>query len=560
MSTEKDHVLASSISIDASTADNNKPKLLKNYKWWSLLGIAFSLTNSWLGVSTSLVVGLSSGGPVLIIYGLIIAVFFTLMCGYSLCEFAYMLPNSSGSSFWVLKLLEDKNRSGRIEEEEQANNDRSEEITLEDDEQKMIDSHRATIQRASSIGQIRLSLTVGLINYFGSIFTTASVCSSLGYSILGAYSLYHPDYEQKRWHVFVIYECLNVFIGTMNCWGRMLPALSQAGLYSSLISYCLTFIVSLACRSFRKKPWPSATFIFKDFENTTGWSSAALSFIVGLINPLWAFAGIDSATHMVDEVGQVAAATLVPRAIMGTIVIGFITSFTYAIGMFYCITDSDSVISSILPIIEIYYQATGNKALAVFLQSCCILTGTFCGIASGTWQSRILWSIGRDYSVIMDNFSNEGERSIVQQFFKRVALIHPHLRVPFSSILISHVFVAIIGCVLIGSTTAFNAIITACICLLLLSYAIPSVILLIRGKRRFYDRIAAESCSPHAKKIKCGIMSYIPNILTICWTIFCVIFLSFPYELPVSSSNMNYVSAAYGGVAVIVFTIVIYAF
>lgn len=560
MSIEKDRVIASNVSINGSTTDSNKPKLLKNFRWWSLLGIAFSLTNSWLGVSTSLVVGLSSGGPVLIIYGLIIAVFFTLMCGYSLCEFTYMLPNSSGSSFWVLKLLEDENCVADIDEEEQVKDKDVQEIILEDDEQKIIDNHKSTIQRASSIGQIRLSLIVGLINYFGSIFTTASVCSSLGYSILGAYSLYHPHYEPKLWHIFLIYESLNVIIGTMNCWGKILPALSQAGLYFSLISYCLTFTVSLACRSFRKKPWPSTTFIFKDFKNTTGWSSTVLSFIVGLINPLWAFAGIDSATHMVDEVGQVAAATLVPKAIMGTIVIGFVTSFTYAIGMFYCITDSDSVISSILPIIEIYYQATGNKALAVFLQSCCILTGMFCGIASGTWQSRILWSIGKDYSMIMDNFGNKRERPIVKYFFRQVSLVHPRLRVPLSSILISHVFVAIIGCVLLGSTTAFNAIITACICLLLLSYAIPSVILLIKGKRSFYDRIAAELCIPHAKKLKCGIMSYIPNVLTICWTIFCFIFLSFPYVLPVSSSNMNYVSAAYGGVAVIVITIVMYAF
>lgn len=74
-------------------------------------------------------------------------------------------------------------------------------------------------------------------------------------------------------------------------------------------------------------------------------------FIVGLFNPLWAFAGICSATHMVDEVGHAAAAALVPKDIMGTIIIGFITSFTYAIGTFYCITDPDAVISAILSII-----------------------------------------------------------------------------------------------------------------------------------------------------------------------------------------------------------------
>lgn len=555
MSGQKKPSLTSSISISTQITENDGNTLLKNYRWWSLLGIAFSLTNSWLGVSSSLVVGLYSGGPVLIVYGLIIAVFFTLMCGYTLSEFASALPNSSGSSFWVLKLLE-RNETADDTTTVKQTGDASD----KEEEQKIITSQQDSLERPIPISHIRVSLTVGLINYFGAIFTTSSICSSLGYSILGCYSLFHPNYESKRWHVFIIYECLNVIIGSLNCWAEILPILSQAGLFSSLITYCLTFIVSLACRSFRKEPWPSTAYIFKDFKSTSGWSSSGMSFIVGLVNPLWAFAGIDSATHMVDEVGHVAAVTLVPKAIMGTIIIGFITSFTYAIGMFYCITDSDSVISAILPIIEIYYQATGNKGLAVFLQSCCIITGLFCGIASGTWQSRIIWSIGKDYNTIIGSSFGDKKGRTIQRLFGRLALIHPFLRVPHWSVFISHLFVAIIGCVLVGSTTAFNAIITACICLLLISYAIPTVILLCKGKRKFYERIALEVPLSCTKKIHCGILSCIPNVLTVCWCIFCLIFLSFPYELPVSSTNMNYVSAAYGGVGCVVAIIVLYIF
>ncbi|QLG72276.1 hypothetical protein HG535_0C06310 [Zygotorulaspora mrakii] len=552
MSVDKNTPSIKSISITATNEKADKPALLKNFKWLSLFGIAFSLTNSWLGVSSSLVVGLSSGGPVLIVYGLIVAVFFAFMCGYSLSEFASVLPSSSGSSFWVLKLMEDAD-----ENETEGSQDQ---IYSDDKDQVLKLYNENTVQSVSSVSQARVSLTVGLINYFGSIFTTSSICSSLGYSVLGAYSLYHVDYEPKNWHVFVIYEVFNIIMCVMNSWGKILPFISQAGLYCSLLTYCLTFIITLACRSSQSQPWPAAESIFKDFNNTTGWSSSGISFIVGLVNPLWAFAGIDSATHMVDEVGHVAALSLVPKAIMATIFVGFITSFSYAIAMFFCITDSDRVVGSILPIIEIYYQATENRALAVFLQSCCILTGTLCGVASGTWQSRILWSIGRDYSVIIEKFSDKEEPSLVQRLFNLFAFIHPCLRVPIWSMLISHFFVAAIGCVIIGSTTAFNAIISACICLLLLSYAIPTLILLIKGKRRFYQKVSNQLDLPFTRRLRCSILSYIPNLLTICWTIFSFIFFSFPYELPVSSSNMNYVSAAYGGVALVVCSVVIWAF
>jgi len=44
----------------------------RNYSVWSVLGVGFSLTNSWFGISAALVTGINSGGPVLIIYGIIL--------------------------------------------------------------------------------------------------------------------------------------------------------------------------------------------------------------------------------------------------------------------------------------------------------------------------------------------------------------------------------------------------------------------------------------------------------------------------------------------------------
>lgn len=543
-----------SVSAKSIVPTESSTKLLKNFSWWSLIGISFSLTNSWLGVSSSLVVGLYSGGPLLIIYGLIIGLFFTFMCGWSLSEFSSLLPNSSGSSFWVLKMLE---KNDDIEDNHNINI-KSDSHSC-DDELKLEKYCAVSSVKVTSNWQRSVALTVGLINYFGAVFTTASVCSSLSLNFLGVYSLVHPAYEIKHWHVFLTYEILNVFFTTFNCWSKWLPAISQFGLYMSMFSFGLTFVISLVCRSNDKvTPWPTKSSIFSEFSNTTGWSSSGMAFIVGLINPLWAFAGIDSATHMVDEVGHSTSRTLVPRAIIGTVLLGFVTSFTYSIGMFYCITDTKSVVESILPILQIYYQATGNRNLSIFLQCCCITSGVVCGIASGTWQSRILWSISRDF----ENIDTNKPRPVFRYFCKRFGHVNSLLKVPLTSHLFSQAIVAIIGCIFMGSTTAFNAIITACITLLLLSYAIPcSILLVVVGKRQFYRRIGQEldelklstSSIFHSKNAWFG---YIANGLTIAWALFCLIFLSFPYTLPVSAGNMNYVSVVYGAIALVISVIV----
>lgn len=530
------------------------------FNWLSLLGIAFSLTSSWLGVSSSLVAGLYSGGPVLIIYGLVIGVVFTLMCGLSLCEFSSILPNASGVCFWVLKLLSEPLDADCVEkevldEEQYALNevtggepllDQLEEPVLE----AYCDPGNLLITKK---WKKDLGIMTGLINYAGAIFTSASICASLALSILGVFSLMHSNYELRHWNVFLTYELLNVAMALVACWDTWLPAISQFGLGVSVVSYLLTLLISIISRSFNdSKSWPSGKEVFGEFQNTTGWSSSGMAFIVGLINPLWAYAGIDSATHMVDDVGYSASRKLVPRVIIVTVVLGFLTAFPYAIVMFFCITDSSEVVSSILPILQIYYQATGSKHLSAFMQSCCIITGFVCGVSSSTWQNRILWSVSRTYQLIeLDEMNPKKAKALL-----KVASINTTLRVPLYAHLLSHLFVAIIGCIFMGSSTAFNAIISACISILLLSYAIPCIIMVfVVGKKKFYSRIAEErrSFGLHQEIDQNRANWYlVPNILTICWSIFCLIFLSFPYVIPVDSSNMNYVSVVYGAVAIVI--------
>jgi len=71
------------VSHDAETARNSSidPDALKlaemgytqdmsrNFSVWSVLGVGFSLTNSWFGISAAMITGINSGGPLLIIYG-----------------------------------------------------------------------------------------------------------------------------------------------------------------------------------------------------------------------------------------------------------------------------------------------------------------------------------------------------------------------------------------------------------------------------------------------------------------------------------------------------------
>ena len=64
-------------------------------------------------------------------------------------------------------------------------------------------------------------------------------------------------------------------------------------------------------------------------------------FIVGLINTNWAFACLDSATHLAEEV--LAPERTIPIAIMGTVGIGFVTAWLFAVSMFFSVGSFDEI-------------------------------------------------------------------------------------------------------------------------------------------------------------------------------------------------------------------------
>lgn len=77
--------------------------------------------------------------------------------------------------------------------------------------------------------------------------------------------------------------------------------------------------------------------------------------------------GFDSVIHMSDEVKQ--AHTQVPRSIIFSVVMNCLMQLLYMITVLFTIGDVDRASASPLPIIEVYYQATGFKAATNFFMS-----------------------------------------------------------------------------------------------------------------------------------------------------------------------------------------------
>lgn len=84
--------------------------------------------------------------------------------------------------------------------------------------------------------------------------------------------------------------------------------------------------------------------MWREFVNTSGWSSDGVVFLTGLVNPNFIFSGLDGAIHLAEECTN--AAVAVPRALVSTVVIGFVTALVFAIAMCYSYHDFAAVLAS----------------------------------------------------------------------------------------------------------------------------------------------------------------------------------------------------------------------
>jgi choline transport protein len=130
--------------------------------------------------------------------------------------------------------------------------------------------------------------------------------------------------------------------------------------------------------------------------------------------------------------------------------------------------------------------------------------------------SRLTWSFARDNALIGSHWLGQ---------------IHPRFGVPVWALLFNSAVIFIIGCVYLGSTTAFNAMIATGLILQQISYAIPAVLIMYRRRSTKF--------LPKNRSFRLGHFGWLANILTVVMAIIATVFYNFPTIMPVTPSNMS---------------------
>ncbi|KAK8100160.1 hypothetical protein PG999_010534 [Apiospora kogelbergensis] len=351
----------------------------------------------------------------------------------------------------------------------------------------------------------------GWWNYLAWVLGAASMASIFANTVVQMYAANHAGFEARPWHVFVTYIVATWLACALVCCANgAMPHLNTFGIFAVLVGFFVTVIVVTVMPGRDGRP-PHATssFVWTEWSAALGYPDGFV-FVAGMLN--------GASPHPERNV---------PIAISLQFSIGVTTGFCYLVAIMYAIHNYDALFESSYPIAEIYRQATGSAAGAIGLLAIIMVCIGLTVVGLYMTAGRTLWTLARDGAT---------------PFAGRLAHISPRFGVPIASTVASACLVTVLGCIYVGSSTAFNAFVGSFILLIMSSYLAAILPNLLTGRRHI-------RYGPFRLR---GWLGFAVNGVACAYMLVWFVIYSFPYALPTDAKSMNYASLIWGGLTLLV--------
>ncbi|KAJ5806349.1 uncharacterized protein N7503_003951 [Penicillium pulvis] len=405
------------LADDQALARLGKKQVLKRrFGFYSIIGFAMAELITWETVLTLFYESYENGGSAGAFYGYIIACLSTLSTYTVIAELASMAPIAGGQYYWVYMLAP---------------------------------------MRWKKV----CSYLIGWLTSLAWIATVATETIFLGTMIEGLVTLNNPEFAQQRWQNTLLAWAsvaatffINVVIP------NVLPRFEIVILILHLAGF-----IGITATLLAMSPKKSAHFVFHTKLNEGGWPTQGLSYCVGFIGNVATFVGADASVHMAEEVAN--AATVIPQAIITGMTLNSLLGFSMMLTILFCLGDVKSVLDSAtgFPFIQIFYNSTNSYAGASVMTALIIVLTMACSIGITATASRMTWSFARDHGFPFSHYLKK---------------VNKRTQVPLVSVSVVCGLACALTLIYIGSTTAFNDVISLTVTGFYCTYFLPSAFLL----------------------------------------------------------------------------------
>jgi amino acid permease (GABA permease) len=391
-------------------------KLSRRLTWFDNFAVSFTIINIIAGVFTGFGLGFVAGGPRTLVWGWIVVSLLILFVGMAMAEVCSAYPTSGALYYWAAKLAKRHNAAW--------------------------------------------SWFTGWLNFAGQIAGTAATDFAAANFINLLAALEWPSYSPTKFTTLGIFAVILLIHALLNTY-----TVKLVGLFNRISVWWLLFgaLIIVGVLVFKPSHHQSASFVFTQFENGTGFSSGLYATMIGLLSISWVFTGFDASAHMTEETSK--AAISAPRGIVRSIAYSGIGGFFLLLSVLWAVQNYSAESSAGVPSAQIVLDAVGGSLAKVLLL---IVIGAllFCGMANLTSNSRQIFAFSRDGAIPGSKLWHS---------------VNPRTGTPVKSVWFAAVGAFILVLPSLWSSVAFYAVVSVNVIGLFGSYAIPIFLRLRRG-------------------------------------------------------------------------------
>ncbi|KAH7039723.1 amino acid/polyamine transporter I [Microdochium trichocladiopsis] len=464
--------------------------LTRKFSLVSMLALAFCVLGTWSTFAQGLSSGLENGGPISILWGLVLVLVCNICIAVSLGEMCSSMPTALGQAYWVSRLLEGR-RGGRL-----------------------------------------LSYTCAWINTFGWWTLTASQIAFMTDFILGMKILFDNSWadEVTGWMQFLVYLAVTALLTGVNLVACRRDAILP--IFNNFVGVCfvglffvfmLAMLISVGTKDGLE--FQPADFVFGAWLNQSGWPDG-VTWFTGLVQAAYGLTAFDAAIHLAEEIPD--PRTSIPRVLWLSVVLGALSGWIFMVSCLFSVQSLDDVLdpSTGLPFMDLVAQSVGLEGGAVLL-ALFIFNGLGQGVSVLTTASRMTWGFARDGGLPYS------------AYFSHVS---PAWKVPARALYLQGVLIGLIGVLYTFADTVLEAILSVSTIALTISYALPILALTIAGR----DKLPPGGTFKLGPKI-----GPVANYVSLVYCAVTTVFFFFPGAPDPGPADMNYAIAVFGIMVVV---------
>ena len=453
-------------------------ELRRSLSAFSNFAVSFTIISILSGCLTLYGTGMNTGGPVAMIWGWPLVGFFVILIGLGMAEVCSSYPTAGGLYYWAAKLAP---RNGAA-----------------------------------------WSWFTGWFNLIGQVAVTAGIDFGAA-TFLNAFLDLVAGFAATPAHTILLLAIILIVHGLLNTFGvKIVAVLNNVSVWWHLVGV-LVIVGVLIIVPTHHQP---ASFVFGHFVNNTGWGSVVYVFALGLLMSQYTLTGYDASAHMTEETKNAAKAG--PRGIVNSILVSLVAGWVLLIGLTFAIQNYSGELGSAtgVPPAQIFIDAAGQKT-GEFLLLIAIGAQLFCGMASVTANSRMIYAFARDGAIPGSKLWHR---------------INKRTRTPTNSVWFAAVGAFILSLPDLWNATAYAAVTSIATVGLYVAYVIPVFLRVLRGD------------SFEKGPWNLGRWGRLIGIVASAWVVVIFVLFMLPTTSPIKLSNFNYTPIAFlvvlGGAAI----------